>query len=136
MYFTWIGTLILEAIKFIFKKFSISKAGYFVVVPMYVLYITLIFTSWTLFLGACIQIVNSLFDLLNMINFQNTSSSSTPVFKCFFYLLNSLGIAAGLKTGIALIVSDILVVITLKSADAFKITTKEIIVTTNGIFDK
>lgn len=134
MWFTWIGTFILESIKFLFKKFSFSKAGYVVVLPMYMIYLTLIFASWTLFLAAAINIVNSLFDILNMVN--TKTSSGTPIFKCFFYLLNALGVSEALKVGVALLVSDILAIVTLKGADAFKVTTKEIIVTTKGIFDK
>lgn len=136
MWFTWIGTLIISFVQYLFDKFSINKAAYFITIPMYVLYVTLIFTSWALFLAATIQIVNSAYDILNMINLQNSNSSSSSVFKCFFYLLNILGISAGLKTGIALIISDLLAIITLKAADSFKITTKELIVATNGIFNK
>jgi hypothetical protein len=134
MWFTWIGTFILETIKFLFKKFSFSKAGYVVVLPMYMIYLTLIFASWTLFLAAAINIVNNLFDILNMVN--TKTSNGTPIFKCFFYLLNALGVSEALKVGVALLVSDILAIVTLKGADAFKVTTKEIIVTTKGIFDK
>lgn len=135
MWFTWIGAFIVELIKFFFKKFSFSKAGYIIVLPMYMIYLTLIFTSWTLFLAVVINVVNSLFDILNMVNTQNTNNG-TPIFKCFFYLLNALGVSEALKVGVALIVSDVLAIVTLKGADAFRVTTKEIIVTTKGIFDK
>lgn len=136
MWFTWIGALIVSGVQYLLSKFTISKAGYIIVIPMYLIYVTAIFTSWTLFLAVVIEVVNSLFDIINMVNTKNSTSSGQPVFQCFFYLLNALGIADGLKTGIALIVSDVLAIISLKGADAFKSTTKELIVVTNGLFDR
>jgi hypothetical protein len=136
MWFTWIGNLLITVIVTYFKKFSFSKFSFFVIIPMYVFYITLIFTSWSLFLAATIKIVNSVFDVLNLVNNVNNSSSGEPIFACFFYLLNALGVAEGLKTGVALLVSDLLAIVTLKGADAFRITSKELIVVTKGIFDK
>lgn len=136
MWFTWVGNLIITIIITYSKKFNFSKFSFFAIVPMYVFYITLIFTSWSLFLAAAIHIINSLFNVLNLVNVQNNSSSGEPVFGCFFYLLNALGVADGLKTGIALLVSDVLAIVSLRAANAFRITTKEIIVVTKGIFDK
>lgn len=136
MWFTWIGSLLVSLVTYLFSKFTISKAGYIIVIPMYIVYVGAIVTSWGLFLSVLFDITNSVFDLINMVNTQNSGSSGKPVFQCFFYLLNALGVADGLKTGIALIVSDILAIISLKGADAFKTTTKELIVVTNGLFDR
>jgi hypothetical protein len=69
MWFTWIGNLLITVIVTYFKKFSFSKFSFFVIIPMYVFYITLIFTSWSLFLAATIKIVNSVFDVLNLVIF-------------------------------------------------------------------
>jgi hypothetical protein len=134
MWFTWIGAFFVSGVQFLLSKFTISKAGLIIVIPMYVIYVGAIIFSWTLFIAVLIQVTNSTFDIINMVNDQNATSSGTPVFQCFFYLLNALGISAGLKTGIALIVSDLLAIVSLKGAQAFGSTTKELIVVTNGMF--
>jgi hypothetical protein len=134
MWFTWIGSFFINGVTFLLSKFTIQKAGLVIVIPMYIVYIGAIFVSWGLFLAVIIQVVNSAFDIINMVNNQNSGTSSTPVFKCFFYLLNALGVSDALKTGIALIVSDLLAIMVLKGATAFQTTTKELISITNNMF--
>lgn len=118
MWFYWIGAILISSVQFIFKRFTFGTLSYFVLVPFYSFYVALLFISFGLFYNAVFHIVNSIFDLLNMINTYNNSVGSPP-FACFFYLLDALGIADALKNGISLIVSDILGIITIKATAEF-----------------
>lgn len=132
MWFVWIGNFVVSLVSFLVSKISLKSLKMAAIIPLSVVYIGLMVTSFGLFVTAMIYIVNSAYDLINAINFQNSSSGVLSVFKCFFYLLDSLGIADALKTGISLLVSNILALVTLKAAMAGKKMVQDII----DIFNK
>lgn len=138
MYFTWIGAFIINVVTYFLGQITIKKFRYAVTIPLYIFYFGLIIASWGLFLTALIYMTNSIFDLLSMIDnsTDGVGTGGSETFKCFYYLLDALGIADGLKAGVALLVSDILVVITLRASYAVKDTTKELIDVTDKILLK
>lgn len=126
MWFVWLGNLLVSLISYLITKSSFSKIKTLVIIPVAIVYIGMMVTSFSLFVYAVIYIVNNIFDLLNVIN-NSSSSNNSYVFKCFFYFLTASGILDSLKVGISLIVSNVLAIITLRATMAGKNTVKQII---------
>ena len=132
MWFVWIGNLVISAVSFLVSKIGLKSLKMAAIIPLSVVYVGLMVTSLGLFVTAMIYIVNSFFDLINTINLSSNGGIYPQVFKCFFYLLDCLGITDSLKVGVSLFTSNILALVTLKASMAGKNTVKEIIY----IFDK
>lgn len=120
MWFVWIGNIVSSLISYLFSKSSFKNFKLLVVIPLSVVYISMMVTSFGLFAYAVMKIVNTVFDLITEINDTNVSSSSTNVFKCFYYLLDALGVADSLQVGISLIVSNLLAILVLQATMAGK----------------
>lgn len=126
MWFVWIGNIITALITFFLGKNKFRNLKLIVIIPISIVYIGMMVSSVVLFVTAITYTVNNIFNLLDVLN-QANSSNSVPVFNCFLYLLNAMGIAPALKAGVSLIVSDILIIIILKATMAGKNTVKQII---------
>jgi len=134
MWFVWIGNIIVTIISYFVSKIALKSFKIAFLIPLTAVYIGMMVASFGLFATALIYIINSVYDLINLINVQSTTSGVSSVFKCFFYLLDCLGISDSLKTGVALIVSDILAIVVLKATMAGKNTVKEIITIFSKVF--
>lgn len=120
MWFVWIGNIVSSLFSYLFSKSSFKNFKLLVVIPLSVVYISMMVTSFGLFVYAVMKIVNTVFDLITEINDTNVSSSSTSVFKCFYYLLDAFGVADSLEVGISLIVSNLLAILVLQATMAGK----------------
>lgn len=119
MWFVWIGNIISSLISYLFSKSSFKNFKLLVVIPLSVVYIGMMVTSFGLFAYAVMKIVNTIFDLINEIN-ETNFNSTTNVFRCFYYLLDALGVADSLEVGISLIVSNLLAILVLQATMAGK----------------
>ena len=129
MWFVWIGSFVTSLISFLVNKFSFKVVKTTFLLPLSIVYIGLMVTSFSLFCAALIYIINSVFNVLDLFEMGSAGGSGGGgvTFHCFTYLLEITGIGDSIKVGASLLVSDILAIVTLKATMAGKNSVKEII---------
>lgn len=115
MWWLWFFNIIVAIVTWLISKLGFKNIKKLAIIPLGVVYIGMMLTSFGLFVYGVTLTVNSIFDLITNINDTNSTNSSSSVFKCFFYLLDAMGISDALQVGLSLIVSNVLAILTLQA---------------------
>jgi hypothetical protein len=114
MWFHAIFLIINAVLDWVVGKVSFKTVAYGFSIPIWIIYIPLLTASFVFFMWGLLNIFDSLFDFIALIKYGGSGSSGSgnnlPVFACFWYLLDALGIRESLETGAALILSNLLII--------------------------